>query len=109
MPTASQRTKPLGLFQGKLTPRLYDHLIGVLPVRHYSRRTEGNRQWRWQFVFPQERRWVSARSGEQGRHHVHESLVQKALSQAVRKARLTKRVTGPMSARQKLPITPRRA
>ena len=41
MPTASRRTKPLGLFPGKLTPRLYDHLIGVLRVRHYSRRTEG--------------------------------------------------------------------
>ena len=24
---ASQRTKPLGSFQAKLTPRLYDHLI----------------------------------------------------------------------------------
>ena len=52
-----------------------------------------NREWRWQFVFPQERRWVNARSGEQGRHHVHESLVQKAVLQAVREAKLTKRVT----------------
>jgi hypothetical protein len=40
MPMASQRTRPLGLFPGKPTPRLYDHLIGVLRVRHYSRRTE---------------------------------------------------------------------
>lgn len=40
MPTASQRTKPLGLFQDKHTPWLYDHLIGVLRVRHDSRRTE---------------------------------------------------------------------
>ena len=40
MPTASAKTKPLGLFQGEPTPRLYDHLIGVLRVRHYSRRTE---------------------------------------------------------------------
>ncbi|MBI3461587.1 MAG: tyrosine-type recombinase/integrase [Planctomycetes bacterium] len=31
--------------------------------------------------------------GAQGRHHVHESLVQKAVAQAVRKAGLTKRVT----------------
>jgi len=52
-----------------------------------------NREWRWQFVFPQERRWVNARTGEQGRHHVHESLVQKAVLQAVREAKLTKRVT----------------
>ena len=52
-----------------------------------------NREWRWQFLFPQERRWVNARTGEQGRHHVHESLVQKAVLQAVREAKLTKRVT----------------
>jgi site-specific recombinase XerD len=52
-----------------------------------------NREWRWQFVFPQEHRWVNPRTGEQGRHHVHESLVQKAVTQAARKAKLTKRVT----------------
>ena len=52
-----------------------------------------NREWGWQFVFPQEHRWVNARTGEQGGHHVHESLVQKAVKQAVRKAGLTKRVT----------------
>jgi integron integrase len=52
-----------------------------------------NRQWCWQFVFPQEHRWVNPRTGEQGRHHVHKSLVQKAVTQAARKASLTKRVT----------------
>jgi len=52
-----------------------------------------NREWCWQYVFPQEHRWVNSRTGEQGRHHVHESLVQKAVKQAVRKAGLTKRVT----------------
>jgi integron integrase len=52
-----------------------------------------NREWHWQFVFPQEHRWVNPRTGEQGRHHVHESLVQKAVTHAVRKAGLTKRVT----------------
>ena len=52
-----------------------------------------NREWGWQFVFPQERRWVNSRTGEQGRHHVHESLIQKAVAQAVRQARLAKRDT----------------
>ena len=41
-----------------------------------------NREWGWQFVFPQEHRWTNAQTGEQGRHHVHESLVQKAITQA---------------------------
>ena len=36
---------------------------------------------------------MNAKAGEQGRHHVHESLVQKAIMQAVRKSGLTKRVT----------------
>jgi integron integrase len=59
-------------------------------VRKYP---NANREWCWQFVFPQENRWVDRRTGEQGRHHVHESLVQKAIRQAVRRAGLTKRVT----------------
>ena len=36
---------------------------------------------------------MNQRTGEQGRHHVHESLVQKAIKPAVRKAGLTKRDT----------------
>ena len=52
-----------------------------------------NREWRWQFVFPQELRWRNPQTGEQGRHHVDESLVQRAVSAAVRQAGLTKRVT----------------
>jgi len=52
-----------------------------------------NREWGWQFVFPQQRRWRRAKTGEQGRHHIDESLFQRALKAAVRKAGLTKRVT----------------
>ena len=47
--------------------------------------------WRWQWVFPQERRWVDRRTGEQGRHHVHHTIVGRAVKEAVRKADLTKR------------------
>ena len=32
-------------------------------------------EWRWQHLFPQEHRWVNARTGEQGRYHMDESLV----------------------------------
>lgn len=49
--------------------------------------------WRWQWVFPQEHRWKNEKTGEQGRHHVDESIVQKAFKQAVEKAGLTKRAT----------------
>jgi integron integrase len=52
----------------------------------------GPTEWRWQFVFPQEHRWVNKETGEQGRHHLDETIVQKAVGKAVRKAGLTKRI-----------------
>lgn len=50
-------------------------------------------EWRWQWVFPQAKRWRNARTGEQGRHHHDESIVQKALRRAVIEAGLVKRAT----------------
>lgn len=168
--TTRQRRSPLGLFPDNPSPRLYDRIVDVLRVRHYSRRTEeayihwirryiefyqhqhprqladdqggqrprddvpravirslqehlrrveaidqqdladgygrielphararkypnANREWGWQFVFPQERRWRNSRTGEQGRYHIDESLFSRSLKAAVRKAGLTKRVT----------------
>ena len=49
--------------------------------------------WRWQWVFPQETRWINPKIREQGRHHIDASLVQKAVRDAVAKAGLTKRAT----------------
>lgn len=51
------------------------------------------KDWRWQWVFPQENRWLNPKTQEQGRHHIDESLVQKAIRDAVAKAGLTKRAT----------------
>jgi integrase len=49
--------------------------------------------WRWQWVFPQENRWKNKKTGEEGRHHIDESLVQKAVREAVFRAGLTKRAS----------------
>lgn len=49
--------------------------------------------WRWQWVFPQHNRWKNTKTGEEGRHHMNESLVQKAVKDVVTKAGLTKRTT----------------
>jgi len=49
--------------------------------------------WRWQWVFPQENRWRNPATGQQGRHHMDESLLQRAFKEAVAKAGLTKRAT----------------
>lgn len=51
------------------------------------------KEWRWQWVFPQENRWKNEKTGEEGRHHVHESIIQKAVNAAVRNAVLGKRAT----------------
>ncbi len=49
--------------------------------------------WRWQWVFPQQSMWKDPLTGTRGRHHVHETLVQRAMTDAVRRADLTKRAT----------------
>jgi len=51
------------------------------------------KDWRWQWVFPQEKRWTNTQTKEQGRHHIDASIVQKAVRDAVRKTELTKRAT----------------
>jgi integron integrase len=48
--------------------------------------------WRWQWVFPQERRWKNTRTGEQGRHHTDPTILQRAVKEAVRRAGVTKHV-----------------
>ncbi|HEY3052351.1 MAG TPA: tyrosine-type recombinase/integrase, partial [Thermoanaerobaculia bacterium] len=50
------------------------------------------RDWRWQWVFPAPTRWRNA-SGEEGRHHLHESNVQRAVSRAANEAGIDKRVS----------------
>ncbi len=49
-------------------------------------------EWRWQWVFPQENRWKNTRTGEEGRHHVDETILQRAVKEAVRKAGIVKHV-----------------
>ena len=51
------------------------------------------KDWRWQWVFPQEHRWKNLQTKEEGCHHVDESLVQKAVREAVMMASLAKRAT----------------
>ena len=44
-------------------------------------------------VFPQKNRWKDTKTGEQGRHHVDESILQKAFKRAVGKSDFAKRAT----------------
>jgi len=52
-----------------------------------------NREWAWQWVFPQQNRWRDTESGIQGRHHLDPSVVQKAVKRAVTEAGVTKQAS----------------
>ena len=51
------------------------------------------RELRWQWVFPATRQYHHRESGQRRRHHLHETVLQRAVTAAGRAARLTKRVT----------------
>ena len=51
------------------------------------------RAWEWQWVFPATRPYVDDRSGARRRHHLHETVIQRAVTDAARRAAIPKRVT----------------
>ena len=46
----------------------------------------------WQWVFPQARRWRDRKTGMQGRHHVHPTVMQRAFKDGVRRSGIDKNV-----------------
>jgi integron integrase len=56
-------------------------------VRKYPRAPT---EWGWQWVFPASRRYRDAAAGTERRHHLHESVVQRAMARAVRAAGIAK-------------------
>lgn len=51
------------------------------------------REWGWQYVFPASARSIDPRSGEVHRHHLDETVLQRAVKRAVRTAGLNKLAT----------------
>ena len=51
------------------------------------------REWAWQYVFPAARRSRDPRSHQERRHHLHESVLQKAVNAAMKKAVNGRRAT----------------
>jgi len=62
------------------------------------------REWAWQWVFPATRFYVDRVTGQRRRHHLHESVVQRAVKDAVRRVGIPKR-----DARRYAPIRGRAA
>jgi integron integrase len=51
------------------------------------------KSWGWQYAFPSAVRSVDPRSGQEGRHHVHEQSVQRAVKTAAQRAEIHKPCT----------------
>jgi integron integrase len=49
-----------------------------------------SREWGWQWVFPAARMYSAWDGGQRQRHHIHESVVQRAFKEAVRSAGVSK-------------------
>jgi len=55
--------------------------------------TSASSDWCWQWVFPQSRRWKNDETRLEGRHHMDETIMQRAVHEAVLQAGLTKRAS----------------
>ena len=51
---------------------------------------DGSKEFKWQWLFPQKNRWINSQTGQQGRWHLDESLMQRAVKQAVLEAGVNK-------------------
>jgi integron integrase len=94
------------MLPASLVPLLRDHLVRVRSVHQQDLADGWGRvslpdslalkypnaavDWAWQWVFPQERRWLNEATQTQGRHHVDESLLQRAVHEAVVRSGLAK-------------------
>lgn len=61
-----------------------------LPYALERKYKHANRDWAWQYIFPSSRRSIDPRSGVEQRHHVNESVIQKAIRTAIRRAGIAK-------------------
>jgi hypothetical protein len=94
------------LLPERLAKKLGNHLEGVREI-HKRDRLDGWGQvrvpyalarkyrhaaveWGWQWVFPQHRRWQDPTTGQEGRHHLDPSLIQKSVRSAVLAAGISK-------------------
>jgi len=61
-----------------------------LPYALERKYKNANRDWVWQYVFPASTLSIDPRSGRRQRHHVSETIIQRALKQAIRDAGIPK-------------------
>jgi len=97
------------LLPARLRGRLAEHIAGVrlqhgrdlrkghgavaLPGALYLKYPNASREWAWQWVFPATRFYRDRETGEHRRHHLHESVLQRAVKDAVRMSGISKPAT----------------
>jgi integron integrase len=97
------------LLPGRLRGRLAGHLARVriqherdirrgrgavaLPGALCRKYQGASREWGWQWVFPATRFYRDSETGEPRRHHLHESVLQRAVKDAVRMSGIAKPAT----------------
>ncbi len=64
-------------------------LPGALGVKY----PRAGQEWGWQWVFPATRPYEDRATGQRRRHHLHETVIQRAFREAVRAAGISKRAT----------------
>ena len=64
-----------------------------LPFALVGKYVNADREWGWQYVFPASSFYTDRHTGRQHRHHLHETVVQKAMGEAVRRCGLAKLAT----------------
>ena len=69
-----------------------------LPTALARKYPNAGREWAWQWLFPATRMYVDKLTGQRRRHHLHESVLQRAVKHAVWRAGLSKRA-GPHTLR----------
>jgi integrase len=78
----------------RLTGDLRDGRGAVaLPGALGEKYPNASREWAWQWVFPATRWYIDRLTGERRRHHLHESVLQRAVKNAVRAAGIPRPAT----------------
>jgi integron integrase len=80
-----------------LRPRFHrDLAAGIvvpLPAAFDRKAHSATNEWAWQWVFPAARPWNDPKTGRVLRFHLHESVIQRAVKDAVRSTGIAKRAT----------------
>jgi integron integrase len=77
------------LFEKDRAERVGVSLPEALDVKY----PEAPFEWSWYYVFPARQRGIDPRDGLKKRHHLHETVIQRAVAEAARRAEISKHVT----------------